>query len=210
MQEENSSFVAFLGNRLLARGSLADVAQAAKACENTGPRKRIAIFDEQSGAPTDLDLSGSSTDVQARFAGSESGELEQPKRRGRGRPRLGVISREVSLLPRHWSWLGRQSGGASAALRRLVDAARRDSASEGQVREAVEATHRFMWDMAGDEPGFEEASRALFANDFTTFEQRIADFPPDVREQLLRFTQRAEAAVRAQTIRDAPTAPQLE
>ena len=111
--------------------------------------------------------------------------------RGPGRPRLGVVSREVSLLPRHWEWLSSQRGGASAGIRRLVEIALKEISHQDPVRKAVETAYAFLSDLAGDYPGFEEASRALFAHDFAAFEVIIADWPPDVREQLGRFLARA-------------------
>jgi hypothetical protein len=102
--------------------------------------------------------------------------------RGPGRPRLGVVAREVTLLPRHWEWLGEQPGGASAALRRIVDEARRGSHDKDRVRKAQEAAYRFLSAMAGDLPGFEEANRALFAGDAARFEREVAGWPSDVRD----------------------------
>ncbi|MFY0534142.1 DUF2239 family protein [Nannocystis pusilla] len=49
---------------------------------------------------------------------------EPPARTGPGRPKLGVVSREVSLLPRHWEWLERQPSGSR---RRCADSSRRRS-----------------------------------------------------------------------------------
>ncbi len=102
------------------------------------------------------------------------------------------MAREVTLLPRHWEWLGDQPGGASAALRRLVEAARKAGGGSDEQRQTIEAAHRFMWDIAGDLPGFEDASRALFAKDFDVFAERIAGWPGGVREQLARYLKRAE------------------
>lgn len=168
---------AFDGTRRLAAGPLVEVARAVKARADTDPTAALLTFDDATGAVIDLDLRGTSEDVIARL-GSPAGTAEGP--RGRGRPKLGVVAREVTLLPRQWDWLARQPGGASAALRRLVDAARRDD-SPGRARAAREAAYRFMAAMAGNLPGFEEAARALFADDRTRFNEHAAAWPADVR-----------------------------
>lgn len=113
--------------------------------------------------------------------------------RGPGRPKLGVVCREVSLLPRHWEWLAEQRGGASATLRRLVEGAKKSESREAVARRAVEAAHRFMWDLAGDEPGFEEATRSLFAMDFDLFEKQTSGWPAAIRDQLARYIENARA-----------------
>jgi hypothetical protein len=161
---------AFQGQCLLAQGRLHDVAMAVHAAGASLP---ILVFDDASGAVIDLDLRGSAEDVAAR--------LPQPAARGRGRPKLGVIPREVTLLPQHWDWLARQPGGASAALRRMIDQARRADAGRTEARAAREAAWRFLHAMAGDLPGFEEACRALFAGDRDAFRARTAAWPADVR-----------------------------
>ena len=107
--------------------------------------------------------------------------------RGRGRPRLGVIAKEVTLLPRHWDWLNVQPGGASVALRKLVDEARKTSGDRDRVRAAQEAAYRFMSAIAGNLPGFEEATRALFAYDRRGFTHLVANWPEDVRDYAVRL-----------------------
>ena len=134
-----------------------------------------------------MDYSGSAADVVRAVAGWESarsraGDAEpEAIPRGPGRPRLGVVPREVTLLPRHWQWLSGQPGGASVALRRLVDEARRASVGADRVRRSQEVAYRFMSALTGNLPGFEEAIRALFAGDGVAFEARVADWPEDVR-----------------------------
>lgn len=108
-----------------------------------------------------------------------------------GRPKLGVVAREVTLLPRHWQWLSEQRGGASAALRRLVDDARNANASRDQARHAKEASYRFMSAIGGDLAGFEEASRALFAEDAADFSRKIAHWPVDVQTYLAWLSRNA-------------------
>lgn len=138
------------------------------------PKRDIVIFDDATGAQVDpADLGGK----PKHLADSERVEL-----RGRGRPRLGVVAREVTLLPRHWDWLNLQPGGASVALRKLVDEARRTSGDRDRVRAAQEAAYRFMSVVATGLPGFEEAAQALFAYDRRRFTELIAAWPEDVRD----------------------------
>jgi hypothetical protein len=159
---------------------MADVAVAVK---HAGADTPVLVFDDVTGQQIDLDTRGSDAEVRARYAPPE----EPP--RGRGRPKLGVVAREVTLLPRHWEWLNRQPGGASAALRALVDEARRESANEtrARTRAAQGAAYAFMHAIAGNFPGFEEATRALFAGDRAGFEAEILHWPHDVRAHALRL-----------------------
>jgi hypothetical protein len=161
---------AFQDGRRIASGPLGEVALAVR--EAGG---QPLVFDDGTGRIVDLDLRGSEAEVLARLRAEEP---EPPAPRGRGRPRLGVVAREVTLLPRHWEWLAAQPGGASVALRKLVEEARRDDAQT--TRAAVEAAYRVMSALAGDLPGFEEASRALFAHDAARFGDAVADWPPDL------------------------------
>ena len=120
------------------------------------------------------------------------------EKRGRGRPKLGVVAREVTLMPRHWDWLDGQPGGASVALRKLVEAAKRSNQGRDRVRQAQEAVHRFMWAVAGSLPGFEEASRAFYRKEYQRFDEIIASWPPDVREHtrgLVKLVIQNEAAL---------------
>ena len=167
---------AFAGSDRLAHGPLAEVALAVKAALVRDPAASILTFDDATGRVIDLDLRGSDAEVLARLAPEE-----QPPARGRGRPKLGVVAREVTLLPRHWDWLATQPGGASHALRRLVEEARRRDGGQSTQRRAQEIAYRFISAMAGDLPGFEEATRALFANDAARFAVHAAGWPADIR-----------------------------
>lgn len=190
---------AFRGHALLRSGSLLEVALAVKESGDDASRGTILVFDDATGRVIDLDLRGSRDDVAERLsrtsddaarpreAGGPASESASRERRGPGRPRLGVVSREVTLLPRHWAWLAAQSGGASAAIRRLVDEARRKDGGAQARRAAQEAAYRFMTTMGGDLPGYEEALRALFADDTARLEARLAAWPEDVRAYALRL-----------------------
>ena len=178
---------AFDRERRLASGPLIEVAMAVKAAVVAGAEGPLLVFDDATGAVIDLDLRGSRADIAVRLAAAP-GEPPGPPR-GRGRPRLGVVAREVTLAPRHWEWLAAQPGGASAALRRLVEEARRSSGPKDRVRLGQEAAYRFMAAMAGDLPGFEEAIRALFAKDRLRFERHVASWPDDVGAYAARLAE---------------------
>lgn len=191
--EKTPSHVAFVGHELLLRGDLGAVVSHCKSCFDRGETERIVVFDDESGRVTDVDLSGSEEEVLTRLPLDPTSGAAGPRRRGR--PRLGVVCREVSLLPRHWDWLAEQRGGASAALRRLVEEAKKSESGEARARRAVDAAHRFMWDIAGNQPDFEEATRALFAFELDEFEATIAAWPRGLREQLGRYVARARTAL---------------
>jgi hypothetical protein len=180
-----SHFTAFEGTRRIATGRLAEVALAVKGATARDPMASILIFEDATGRAIDLDLRGTDADILARLPGPapESAPMEPP--RGRGRPKLGVVAREVTLLPRHWDWLAGQPGGASVALRRLIDEARRASGDRDRIRRAQEAAYHFMSAMAGNLPNFEEAARALFAADRRRFASLIAAWPEDIRNHAI-------------------------
>lgn len=190
---------AFEGVRRLASGALKDVALAVKAATERDGGASVLIFDDLTSRPIELDLRGSASDVLARLADQQGGEARQTEAtsdeptalRGRGRPKLGVVAREVTLLPRHWEWLNGQPGGASVALRKLVDAARGASEGKDRMRQAQEAAYRFMTAMAGDLAGYEEATRALYANDAARFDAMTAAWPVDVRDHTRKLARRA-------------------
>jgi uncharacterized protein len=191
-------FTAFIGPQRLASGPLAEVAIAVMNASRRPAAPPIIIFADATGQPIDLDLRGTERDVVARLpqpapdAATEESPATEP--RGRGRPKLGVVAREVTLLPRHWEWLGAQPGGASVALRKLVDEARRANGDADRARAARDAAYRFMSVMAGNLAGFEEASRALFADDRRKFVAMIAGWPDDIRDHIVKlaFSDRAE------------------
>jgi hypothetical protein len=187
----SSPCTAFADGRILASGDAATVALAVKAAQADG-RQGILILEDATGREIDFDLRGSDDDVRARHAGPAASE---PERQGRGRPRLGVVAREVTLLPRHWDWLAAQPGGASAALRRLVDEARTSRSDEDALRAARDAAYRAMSALAGDRVNFEEASRALYANDLPRLQHLLKDWPDDVAAYILRLSDPANRAL---------------
>lgn len=195
---EPALFTLFDGQRHLASGTLPTVALVGKRAAERGSAGPILIFENRTGRSIDVDTRGSDEEVRERLSrepgacvpieASAPGDADAPADvgegvapRGRGRPKLGVVAREVTLLPRHWEWLGAQPGGASVALRKLVDEARRKHAQRDERRAAHERAYHFMSAMAGDLPGFEEASRALFADDAPRFDALVAEWPADIR-----------------------------
>jgi hypothetical protein len=183
------SYTSFDGYRRLATGSLqvnALMVKSALECGATGP---VLIFDDVTGRTIDVDTRGTEQQVIARLAGiaraharsadSHSDAAEANAVRGRGRPRLGVVAREVTLLPRHWDWLAAQPGGASVTLR--------NGSEKDKMRAAQERAYHFMLAVGGDLPGFEEATRALFANDSAKMSDCIASWPGDVRDYAMRL-----------------------
>ncbi len=184
---------AFQGASRIASGPIAEVAAKVKAVIDSGESSAILIFDDTTAAPVEIDFRGTVQDVIARLtARSDRTQLEnQP--RGPGRPRLGVVAREVTLLPRHWAWLARQPGGASVALRKLVEEARRANSSKDRRREAETAAYRFISAMAGNEPGFEEAARALFAGHREQFTAIIRQWPRDIADYAEKLAKSALA-----------------
>ncbi|HEU4992699.1 MAG TPA: DUF2239 family protein [Luteimonas sp.] len=204
---------AFAGDRLIAAGPLRSVALTARQALEAEPGAPLLIFDDAEQRQVEIDLRGSMAELVQRLAAADTGreaaaavirgkpgavataagdgEGDEAPRRGRGRPKLGVVAREVTLLPRHWTWLNAQPGGASVALRKLVEAARRGNGDGDRKRAGQEAAYRFMHAIAGDQPGFEAAARALFAGDLGKLEDAIADWPHDIREHATMLAARA-------------------
>ena len=197
---------AFHGLGLLSSGPLRQVALEVKRAVAGGAADPILVFDDATGNVIELDLRGGDAEVVKRLSArpeagkgrycSTPGDSPDPGEttpetsggfRGRGRPKLGVIAREVTLLPRQWDWLSAHPGGASAVLRRLVDEAKKRGDADLQRRAAQEAAYRFLTAIAGDQPGYEEAIRALFAGDRIAMEQRIDSWPADIRAYALRL-----------------------
>lgn len=193
---------AFAGDRLVAAGPLRSVALTAWQARHAAPDTPVLIFDDVEQRQVEVDLRGSMAELVQRLAAAPDDAAGAPTQvvaakpeppaapRGRGRPKLGVVAREVTLLPRHWTWLNAQPGGASVALRKLVEAARRDGGGDDR-RRRQEGVYRFMHAIAGNAPGFEEAARALFAGDLGRFEDAIAGWPQDVGEHATMLAARA-------------------
>lgn len=182
MNENNDTLTAFAGHRLVASGELATVLSQVKETLDRGETEQILLFEDASGQQVDFDFHGSLAEVLAQAMPREA-------RHGPGRPRLGVVNREVSLLPRHWEWLERQPQSASATLRRLVDQARQNETAAERGRAAIDAVARIMTSLAGNLPNYEEATRFLYRRDPQRFAELIASWPADVRAYLTRLLQ---------------------
>ena len=192
MDTATPSFTSFDGHKRIAAGSLSVNALAVKHALAFGALSPLLTFCDQTGQVVDIDIRGSDTEMLARLPPeghplhkSESALIDSEESdlpRGRGRPKLGVVAREVMLLPRHWDWLATQPGSASVTLRKLVEEALRANVDRDRRRWASECAYHFMSVMAGDLACFEEASRALFANDAAMFRQQTEAWPADVRD----------------------------
>ena len=182
--EEELAYTAFLGETLIASGQLETMLPQLKAKFDQGDGALFLIFEDRTGRQVDFDLRGTIGEVLERA-------LPARPHTGPGRPKLGVVSREVTLLPRHWDWLEHQPNGASAALRRLVDEARKREPGKQRARLAMDATSRFLSAMAGNLPGYEEATRALYAANQARFEELVRGWPGDIRLHLQRLAQDA-------------------
>ncbi len=198
MDEQNlKSCTAFEGNQRVASGKLSKVARKVKEIIDRDAQASILIFDDVTSELVEVNFCGTMEEVLMRLetpaAGVEpatvSPDAGQPLQRGPGRPKLGVVSREVTLLPRHWDWLNSQPGGASVALRKLVEEARRVNKSKDKVRHSKEVAYRFMSAMAGNFPGFEEATRALFAGDSERFNSLVAAWSNDIRDHARKLAE---------------------
>jgi hypothetical protein len=185
--DEARTYAAFGGTSLIASGDLPALLPQLKTWTERAAGEVPLIFDDATGRQVDFDLRGSVAEILARSVPG----------RGPGRPKLGVVPREISLLPRHWEWLEQQPNGASAALRRLVDDARKHEPDRQRARRAQEAATRVMSAIAGNLPSYEEATRALYAGDRGRFGQLIAEWPPDIRGYVARLAEPAFEPVAA-------------
>ena len=199
VSQQPSSYTAFVGSHRLAAGDLPTVVRAVKSQMNQDSELNFLIFDNTSAESIEADYRGSLEEVLNRLpmpipqqAKDPVTKTETPTRLP-GRPKLGVVAREVTLMPRHWDWLATQPGGASVALRKLVEAASRANETKDRVRQAQEVAYRFMSTMAGNQPGYEEAARALFAANAEQFEQHTQTWPVDVRDYARMLAQRVFA-----------------
>ncbi|MBT3360833.1 MAG: DUF2239 family protein [Rhodospirillales bacterium] len=197
----NKPTTAFIGSHHLVSGPRIEVALAIKNAREGDPAGSILAFDDATGRVVDFDLRGTKEDIIARLvqppAPAKSSRRPAPASppsnkavsapRGRGRPKLGVVAREVTLLPRHWEWLAAQPDSASVTLRRLVEEARKSNTPRQHARAAKDAAYAFMQALAGDLPGFEEATRALFADNRTGFEMQIFNWPADIRAHAIKL-----------------------
>jgi uncharacterized protein len=180
MNRTTPIYIAFDGSHRLTVGTLLQVATVMKRHYEINPDAGVLVFDVHTSESIDFNC-----DAVIVRAHSHPEPTTAP---GPGRPKLGVVAREVTLLPRHWEWLKNQPGGASVALRKLVEQARRDNASVDEIRESQASTYRFMSAVAGQFVGFEEATRSLFAADLDRFNRFVAAWPVDIRDHLRQLS----------------------
>ncbi len=190
-------FTLFVGHTKIASGRLDQLALSAKRAIESNTDGAVLIFDNQSGRNIDIDIRGTDKQVLARLQPptsstapeTETSDDAEPgnEQRGRGRPKLGVVPREVTLLPRHWEWLAAQPGGASVVLRKLVEQAKKAGSESSMIKQAQERAYHFLQAIAGDMPGFEEATRALFKNDRQSFENLISTWPGDIKDHAMHL-----------------------
>lgn len=192
------SFTAFKGFSRIAAGDIVAVARCVKEIFDKNQNAPILVFDDLTSDQIGIDLRGTVEDVLKRLAkktdadsASEPDRSDTREPRGPGRPKLGVVAREVTLLPRHWDWLNTQPGGASVALRKLVEKARHENAGKDMMRQAQDASYKFMSALAGDLPDFEEATRALFAGDRARFDALVGVWPGDVGDHAKKLAAKA-------------------
>jgi hypothetical protein len=189
-------YTVFAGHRRLATGPLATITgMVAEAQANGSEQEPLLVFDDRTGRVVDVDLRGTSTAVDAP-PGDVPPEASAAPPRSPGRPRLGVVAREVTLLPHHWEWLAAQPGGASVTLRKLVELARKQGAGDERIRLAREATYRFLHAIGGNLPDYEEVTRALFAGQVSAMRQHMHEWPHDVRAHALAMLESLSATDR--------------
>ena len=184
------AYTAFANTKKIASGDIVEVATKVKKALLTDKKINVLIFDDVTSQQIEIDLRGTLENVTKRL---ESLQAPAETERKPGRPKLGVVSKEVTLLPEHWEWLSIQPGGASVTLRKLIEDAKKKNSSKDRVRQSQDAAYKFMTVMAGDLANYEEALRALYNSDEKKFESMIADWPKDVREHSLKL---AEAALK--------------
>ena len=191
----SQTILAFRGQTLLGMGPVPDVAKHLQALMAQGEAPNFLIFNADNGQQIDIEMGANMAYLEQRYGaikgGNDATEVTDGPSKTRGRPKLGVIGREVTLLPRHWEWLDRQRGGASAVLRRLIDAERKSSVEEDRVRFAQDSTNRFIYAMAGNLEGFEEAVRSLYAGDKPGFVHHIRTWPADIKRCTVNFARDA-------------------
>ncbi len=192
-------FVAFEDQTLVASGDLRSIIDRVKPIAERPRHGQILVFDAETSRTVEIDFHGTVDDILARVGEDRGSHLESAAgvsrtKRGPGRPKLGVMGREVTLLPRHWEWLDEQPGGASVALRKLVEEARRQGTGRALERQAQDAAYRFMSVMAGDLAGFEEALRALYRKEYELFEAQVAAWPESIRSHVITLARRVRSA----------------
>lgn len=181
----DSSVFAFAGEKLISKGTMTKVREEIR---NLMDRQNILVFDQDDGRQVSLDFTESGVSEPEP---TSSGSRDPLVKKKPGRPKLGVVGREVTLLPRHWQWLDGQRGGASATLRRLVEQYRSENSELDRIRSAQDRTNRFIYAIAGNLSNFEEAVRALYGNNSEGFDECVNCWPQDIRNCTKHYAQDA-------------------
>lgn len=188
LMETLNTYTAFEDHKILSKGSLEDVVLKVKKRFEKSPASQIVIYSDATGKSMDFNFHGSEKEVLKRLEVYTTPESATAVSSGPGRPKLGVISREVSLLPKHWEWLATQSGGASNTLRKLVEESMKKTSGVNTVKTAQERTYKFMSVEAGDLENYEEALRALYRKDKERFSSEIKTWPRDVQKHIIELS----------------------
>jgi hypothetical protein len=184
------TYTAFENFEILTWGGLEEVAIDVRKRLKAHPSASIFIFSDSTGKEMDLDFSGTEKEMLSRLKVYAS--TDPTSSPGPGRPKLGVVSREVSLLPQHWEWCSMQEGGASAAIRRLVEEkTKAPMSAKDKTKHAQEVAYRFLSAIAGNLPNFEDAIRFLYRRDKKKFKELIADWPADLVTHTMNLTEAA-------------------
>lgn len=179
------TYTAFEEFKIVSQGTLDDVAISVKHRLKEQGSSNILIFSDSTGRQIDLDLSGTDKQVLDRLKVFTTSSVQTQS--GAGRPKLGVLPREISLLPSHWEWLLNQEGGSSAVIRNLIDEKMKTQLIH-KNKIAQERTYKFLSAHAGNLPSFEDAVRFLYRKDKKKFMDQISGWPKDVLKYTLSLS----------------------
>lgn len=186
--EVDREYIAFAGAQKIAGGPALEIAPKIRMFMDSNADAEILVFDAKTSAQIEFDLRGTPDQIRRRLKDQFEAIVVSP---GPGRPKLGVVCREISLLPRHWEWLATQRGGASATLRRLVEDAKRQNAPQDQLRAAKDAAYKFLSIIAGNLPSYEEAIRALYGDAADKYQKIVKEWPKDIRDHAYALANQA-------------------
>lgn len=182
------TYTAFDNTSIIAHGSLRDVILKTKKILGKSENSSFLIFSDSTGKTIDFNFQGTEKEILKRLEIFVSNSDEKIELARPGRPKLGVISREISLLPRHWEWLATQSSGASSSIRNLIEDAIKKSTSKVSLKQQQEKVYRVMTTLAGDLDGYEEAIRSLYKRDRESFIKFTKGWSKDLRSYLEKLT----------------------
>ena len=167
MNSPQETFTVFIDSNIAAAGTKGDIRNQLQEIAQADLAFLPLIFEDATGRQVDFNPNDEEPPTQKQTV---------------GRPKLGVTAREVTLLPRHWSWLDSQSGGASARLRFLVETAMKDISPKDRIKQAQENCTRFLTAVADNLTDYEDATRALYRRDEAMFWRVTATWPVDIRK----------------------------